>query len=128
MAGIAPNLLGYASTLPHERRKALWDETDTERLHLRPFRREVRTAREETLRALVEVPFDRQKFMEAQSRQADAEHRAREAVQALYAKIASAMTPEERHAFTRWRERMRPPGSNLLDEAEQGKKVPASVK
>ena len=119
LAGITPNLLGYASSLPGERRKMLWHETETERLHLRPFRREVRAAREDTLKALVEEPFDQEKFLSAQKRQGDAEERARAAVRALYAKIASGLTAQERRAFPRWRDQLRPPGSNLLDEPDQ---------
>jgi uncharacterized membrane protein len=124
IVSVAPNLLGYASTLSQERRKTLWDQTEAERAHLRPFRREVRTAREDTLKALMQEPFDQQKFVEAQNRQADTEHSARTAVQELYVKIASVLTPEERRAFSHWRERMRPPGSNLLDEEH----MPAGAK
>ena len=127
-AGITPNLLGYASTLPPERRKALWDQTEAERLQLRPFRREVRTAREDTIKALMAEPFDRDKFLASQVRQGDAEHRARAAVQNLYAKIASGLTLEERRAFPRWREHRRPPGQNLLDEPDQTGHQPAKAK
>jgi uncharacterized membrane protein len=56
MAGVTPNLLGYASTLPSDRRKSLLDQIEAERQHLRPFRREVRAAREETIQALVAEP------------------------------------------------------------------------
>ena len=93
--------------------------TAEERSHIRPFRREVRAAREETIKALVAEPFDRAKFVAAQARQAEAENRARAAVQELYVKIADSLTPEERHAFPRWREHRRPPGHNLLDEPDQ---------
>jgi uncharacterized membrane protein len=119
VVAITPNLLGYAGTLTPERRKILWDQTEAERLNLRPFRREVRAAREETIRALVAEPFDRQKFLASHARQSDAEHRARDAVQGLYAKIASGLTLDERREFPRWRERLRPPGSNLLDEPDR---------
>jgi len=119
LAGVTPNLLGYASTLPSDRRKALWDETEAERQHLRPFRREVRAAREETIQALVADPFDHAKFAAAQEKQSDAEQRARKAVRDLFAKIADRLTPEERRAFPTWRERRRPPGKNLLDEPDQ---------
>ena len=119
LAGVTPNLLGYASTLPSDRRKALWDETEAERQHLRPFRREVRAAREETIKALVAEPFDREKFVAAQEQQSEAEQRARQAVQDLFAKIAAGLTPEERRAFPRWREHRRPPGQNLLDEPDR---------
>src|SRR5204863_208381 len=43
---VTPNLLGYASTLPPERRKHIWDQTVEERRHIRPFRRDVRAAPE----------------------------------------------------------------------------------
>ena len=124
-ASVIPNLLGYASTLPPERRKELWDSTAEERGHIRPFRREVRAAREETIKALVAEPFDRAKFLAAQARQAEAENRARTAVQDLYVKIADSLTPEERRAFPRWREHRRPPGHNLLDEPDQQAGEPA---
>lgn len=118
-SAVTPNLLGYASTLPPERRKHLWERTREERGHIRPFRREVRAAREETVKALIAEPFDREKFLAAQARQAESENRARAAVQDLYVKIADSLTPEERHAFPRWREHRRPPGRNLLDEPDQ---------
>ena len=118
MAGVTPNLLGYASTLPSDRRKALWDGTEAERQYLRPFRREVRAAREEIIQALVAEPFDREKFLAAQEKQSEAEQRTRQAVRDLFAKIATGLTPEERRAFPRWREHRRPPGQNLLDEPD----------
>src|SRR5262245_45769882 len=117
-SGITPNLLGYASTLPAPRRKELWEQTSEERRHIRPFRREVRAAREDTIKALVAEPFDKQRFVTAQARQAEAENRAREAVQSLYVKIAEGMTPEERRGFPVWREHQRRPGHNLLDEPD----------
>ena len=115
---VTPNLLGYASTLPLERRKHIWDQTVEERRHIRPFRREVRAAREETIKALVSEPFDRAKFLAAQGRQAEAENRARAAVQDLFVKVADSLTPQERHAFPLWREQRRPPARNLLDEPD----------
>lgn len=118
-AYIVPNLLGYASTLPSERRKQLWDLSEQERQILRPFRREVRMAREEVVRALAAEPFNREEFMAAQARQGEAENRARAAVDNLYAKIASGLTLEERRNFQGWRHHRRPPGQNLLDEPDQ---------
>jgi uncharacterized membrane protein len=115
---VTPNLLGYASTLPIERRKHIWDQTVEERRHIRPFRREVRAAREETIKVLVSEPFDRAKFLAAQGRQAEAENRARAAVQDLFVKVADSLTPQERHAFPLWREHRRPPVRNLLDEPD----------
>jgi uncharacterized membrane protein len=118
-SAVAPNLLGYASTLAPDRRKQLWDHTREERAHIRPFRREVRAARDETVKALAAEPFERGRFQAAQARQAESESRARAAVQDLYVKIADQLTPEERRAFPRWREHRKPPGHNLLDEPDQ---------
>ena len=115
---VVPNLLGYASTFPAERRKQIWEQTVEERRLMRPFRREVRAAREETIKALLAEPFAKQRFLEAQMRQAETENRARAAAQDLFAKVAETLTPEERRAFPRWREHRRPPGHNLLDEPE----------
>ena len=117
-AAVTPNLLGYASTLPLDRRKHIWDLTVEERGHIRPFRREVRAAREETIKALISEPFDRAQFLAAQGRQAEAENRARAAVQDLFVKVADGLTPQERHAFPLWREQRRPPVRNLLDEPD----------
>jgi uncharacterized membrane protein len=116
---VARNLLGYASTLPAERRKELWDLSAKERQHVRPFRREVRAARDETAKALSAEPFDRQQFLAAQARQADAEQRAREAVRSLYVTIAEAMTAEERRGFQHWRANRRPAVHNVLDEEQK---------
>lgn len=117
-SAITPNLMGYASTLAPQRRKELWDATSEERLGIRPFRREVRAAREHTLQALVAEPFDKERFQAAQVRQQQAEMRAREAVQTLYLRIAERLTAEERRQFPRWRDHHRPPGHNLLDEPD----------
>jgi uncharacterized membrane protein len=115
---VIPNLMGYASSLPAERRKQLWEETAGERAHVRPFRRAVRAAREETIRALMEQPFDKQRYLEAQVRQSAAENQARAAVEQLYAKLAESLTPEERRAFTHWRDKRRAPVRNFLDEPD----------
>ena len=117
---VTPNLLGYASTLPAERRKELWEHTAEERRHIRPFRREVRAAREETIKALVAEPFDRR----AVPGRPGAAGRGREHARGprcrtSIVKIADSLTPEERRAFPRWREHRRPPGTNLLDEPDQ---------
>jgi uncharacterized membrane protein len=116
---VAPNLLGYATTLPTERRKELWERSAEDLQHIRPFRREVRAARQETIKALAAEPFDRQQFIDAQARQTEAENRARDAVKRLYLTIAEGMTPAERRGFSHWRERTRPSNYNPLDEHDQ---------
>jgi uncharacterized membrane protein len=117
-SAVIPNLLGYASTLAPERRKQIWVQTAEERRQVRPFRREVRAAREETIKALVAEPFDKQRFVAAEARQVEAENHARTAAQELYVKIADSLTPQERHAFPLWREHRRPSSRNLLDEPD----------
>src|SRR5215472_589125 len=113
---VIPNLLGYASTFPSERRRQIWELTREERSRIRPFRREVRAAREETIKALVAEPFDRQQFPRGAAQQGGAENRARVAVQDLYLKIADNLTADERQAFAHWRDHRRAPIRNLLDE------------
>lgn len=120
---VTPNLLGYASTLPADRRKELWERSDKELQHIRPYRREVRNARQETVKALAAEPFDRQQFVAAQTRQMEAENRAREAVQSLYVTIAESLTADERRGFQRWREHRRPAVYNLLDEPDKKSEV-----
>lgn len=116
---VAPNLLGYASTLPTERRKELWELSAQERQQVRPYRREVRAARQQTVDALVAERFDRQQFIAAQTRQADAETRAREVVRNLYVTIAEGLTREERQGYAHWRENRRPAVYNMLDEDQK---------
>ncbi|HWB45684.1 MAG TPA: periplasmic heavy metal sensor [Hyphomicrobiaceae bacterium] len=122
---ITPNLLGYASTLPTDRRRALWNSIAEKRRHMQPLRRELRNAREEAIKALTAEPFDKQRFLAAQTQLLHADQQAREAVYGLYAEIATQMTPEERRAFLHWRAKQRAWRRNLLDEPEQQAKEPA---
>ena len=120
--GVMPSLLGYTTTLPTERRTQLWAEAAAERAQLRPLRRAVRTARDAAVNALAAEPYDRQQFVAAQQQQAEADTRARRAMQELYLKIADGLTPEERQGFARWREHHHLPAHNVLDLPEhQGK-------
>ncbi len=114
---LAPNLLGYASSLPENRRKALWTVTEDERAGVRPLRRALRDAREEFLKALVAEPFDVARFSAAQDHLLEADRKAREAVHKLYAEIATNLTPAERRGYVPWRDgqRLR---KNLLDEPD----------
>jgi uncharacterized membrane protein len=114
---LAPNLLGYANSLPEARRKALWTVTEGERASVRPLRRALREAREEFLKALVAEPFDIARFSAAQDHMLEADRKAREAVHKLYSEIATNLTPAERRGYLPWREgqRLR---KNLLDEPD----------
>ncbi len=116
---VTPNLLGYAASLPQERRDAIWTATAGQRQHIRPFRREIRAAREELMHVIAADTFDADKFAAAQGRLAEAYTHARAAVQALDHEIATRLTPEERRAFPPWREQRRPSGQNLLDEPDR---------
>ncbi|HXE70790.1 MAG TPA: periplasmic heavy metal sensor [Hyphomicrobiaceae bacterium] len=117
--GVTPNLLGYAASLPLERRDLIWTATAEQRQQIRPFRRDIRAAREEVMHAIATEPFDGEKFAAAQGRLAEAYNRARAAVLDLDLKIAVELTPEERRAFPAWREQRRPSGQNLLDEPDR---------
>jgi len=117
-APLIPNLLGYASTLPEERRKDLWTRTESERVGVRALRRALREAREEFHQALAAEPFDPQRFAAAQDRLLEADRKAREKVHRLYAEIAANLTAAERREFLPWREKQRL-RKNLLDEPDR---------
>jgi len=116
---VTPNLLGYASTLPAERRQELWDLSAKERQRVRPFRREVRAARQETARTLSAEVFDPQQFLAAYARQETLQNEARKVVKDLYIKIAEALTPEERRGYQHWRAERKRARHNYLDEDAQ---------
>lgn len=115
---LSPSLLSYASTLPPERHKELSALTEGQRQNVRPLRRQLREAREETVNALVAEPFAKERFEAAQSRLLIADQKAREAVHELYTAIAVNMTTEERRGFADWRQKRRQM-RNLLDEPEK---------
>lgn len=115
---LAPNILSYTSTLPAERRKELENRTEEGWRSVRPFRRALREAREESLKALTAEPFDQQRYLAAQSRLLAADQTAREAIYKLYGELAVILTPEERLGFLRWREKRRPM-QNLLDAPDK---------
>ena len=112
-----PNNLGaYVSTLPAERGRALWNRAGDRRRIMMPLRQEVRLARRDALATLTAEPFDRERFVAAQNRLIDAEHRLRLAQRDTLAEIASGLTVEERRAYIRWRGPMR--GASQQDDAE----------
>ena len=114
-AHLPPNVLSYTSSLSSARQKELSALTEQQRLNVRPLRRQLREAREEVTRELVAEPFDRGRFLAAQSRLLVADQKTREAVHLLYAEIAANMTAAERRGFADWRQKRRPI-RNLLDE------------
>jgi len=118
-SGRAPmNVLSYAVTLPPERVKDLERRTEEEWRKVRPLRRALLVARDESIKALIAEPFERQRYLAAQSRLLVADQRSREAAFKLHSEIAINLTPEERRGFLRWREQQRPL-QNPLDVPEK---------
>jgi uncharacterized membrane protein len=115
---LVPNLLTYTGTLPEERRKQLWAQTEGARNTMQPLRRDLREAREETLKILTGPTFDKQAYAESQARLLAVDRKAREAIYNLYGEIATHLTAEERRGFMPWREKHRP-RRNLLDEPQK---------
>ena len=119
LSGFVPrHELGYVVTLPPERVKELERLTEQEWRKVRPLRRALLAARDEVLKTLTAEPFDRQRYLEAQSRLLAADQRSREAALKLRSEIALHLTPEERRGFLRWREKQQPL-QNPLDVPEK---------
>lgn len=114
--GGPPNLIGYASSLTGERYKAVWDATAAHRQKLRPLRQELRTARAGVTAAVAAEPFDQAAFEAAQTRLIDTENQVRQATLSLYVEIVKNLTPEERRAYSRWREHRHQPPIGLLED------------
>lgn len=108
-SSVNAHLVGFAITLPAERRRAIWQATEPERARMRPLRKTIREARATARAALLADPFDPARFTAAQTNLLSAETEARKTAQSLILSIASRLTPEERAAFARW-------------EAEDGKR------
>ncbi len=116
---VAPNLLGYSGSLGKERRHELREATAPIRERLKPLRRELRQARNELTEAITAEPFDKARFEAAQANLLAKENLTREATRALYTEIVQRLSPEERRAYGKWRERRwMPPPSPLIDDAE----------
>jgi uncharacterized membrane protein len=115
---LVPNLLTYTGTLPEERRKQLWMQTEEARLLMQPLRNDLRAAREETLKILTAPTFNKQAYAESQARLLAIDRKAREAIYNLYGEITVHLTAEERRGFMPWREKHRP-RRNLLDEPQK---------
>ncbi|RTL69967.1 MAG: periplasmic heavy metal sensor [Hyphomicrobiales bacterium] len=114
-----PNLLGYSVSLDRDRRKQIYEGTASIRQRLRPLRQEIRQARNELTATIAADPFDATKFDAAQAQLVAKENEARELTRQLYTEIAKNLTPEERRAYGRWRERRGPPPPvGLLDDPD----------
>lgn len=108
--GAPQNLIAYVSSLPSERRQDLMKSSATVRPQLKALRHQARAANRERMAALVAEPFDRARYVAAQTRQIEAETKIRVLMRDIVADTAAGMSLEERRAFLRWRPAMRPPG------------------
>ena len=104
MSAGSGTLLGFAASLPPERRMQIWHETAEHRHALRPLRSDLRQRREAIQAALVAEPFDAARFAAAQASALELEIRAREESQKLFLAIARRLSPDERAAFARWQQ------------------------
>ncbi len=115
---LPPNLIGYSMSLERGRHQALREATSPMRQSLRPLRKEIHALRNEVNAIIVAEPFDQARFEGAQARLVELENKARYQTQALYSAIVKSLTPEERHAYIKWRENRRPPVPGFLDEPD----------
>jgi uncharacterized membrane protein len=101
-SSVNAHLVGYAVTLPGERRREIWRSTETLREEMRPIRKVMQDARDDVRAVLVATPFDPERFATAQKRLFDAEQTTRLATLKLIQAIAQQLTPQERAAFAEW--------------------------
>jgi uncharacterized membrane protein len=114
---VARTITGYASTLPAERRKELEKLAEEPWRNAEMVRRKLVDARTDAIKALTTEPFDRQRFLEAQSLLLAADLKYREASTTLNSAIGVHLTPQERQGYLRWRERQQSI-QNPLDEKQ----------
>lgn len=101
----AGNIVGFMASLPPERRTELMQRSKALREQSRALRHAARQAARERGDALVAEPFDKQRFIDAQTRQVEAEGKLRLLFRDIIAEAASSMSPAERRAFLNWRDR-----------------------
>jgi uncharacterized membrane protein len=97
------NLAAYVTTLPAERRMSIFKSVSDKRQALMQHRGVVRRARDDAQASLASEPFDREKYLLAQTRLVQAEHDQRLSQRDMFVDIASAMSADERRSYIRWR-------------------------
>jgi len=112
----AGNIVSFMASLPSERRIELMQRSKALREQSRALRQAARQAARERADALVAEPFDKQRFIDAQTRQVEAEGKLRLLFRDIIAEAASSMSPAERRAFLNWRDRR---GGQLGDTADE---------
>ena len=110
--GRGTNIIGYVMSLPADRRQDLMKRSSTIRAEMRALRQQVRAANRDRLAAFTAEPFDRQRYIDAQSRQIEADRQIRLLTRDVVADTAASMTSDERRAFLRWRGPPRGPGGD----------------
>jgi uncharacterized membrane protein len=117
-SGGGNNIFAFMAQLPKERRDALHTKAHELRGTVRELRETVRAASKERAVALGAEPFDRQRYINAQTRQIEADTKLRLLMRDAVAQLAADMTLEERRAFLKWRgqRRMVGPSDASLDE------------
>jgi uncharacterized membrane protein len=117
------NIFAFVAQLPKARRDALHAKAGELRGTVRDLRDVVRVSAKERAAALSAEPFDRQAYINAQTRQIEADTKLRLLMRDAVAQLAADMTPEERRAFLKWRgRRMVGPSDTSLDEPPGPKK------
>lgn len=114
--GGSGNIVGYVMSLPAERRGELLKRSTAIRAEMRALRQQVRSANRDRLAAFTTEPFDRQRYIDAQTRQIEADRQIRLLTRDVVAETAASMTSDERRAFLRWRGPPRGPGAE--DDAD----------
>jgi uncharacterized membrane protein len=115
---VSRSVVGFASTLPAERGKELKRLAEEQWHEAELVRRALQKVRAEAVNALTAEPFDKQRYLEAQSLLLAADLKYRQATTKLNNAIGLNLTPGERRGFLRWREQQRPP-QNPLDVPEK---------
>ena len=104
----------YVQTLPADRSRDISRRSNDKRQAIGGLRREVRAARDEAFATLSADPFDQERFVAAQKRLIEVEHRQRLGQLEILADIASAMTADERRAFLNWRKDAQQPAASVV--------------
>ena len=106
--GGGANLAGYVGSLPNDRRREILSRAQPVRQEMMGLRRDIRIARRDMFAVLGAEPFDKQRFLDAQTRLMDVELRQRTVMRPWLAEMAAGMSSEERRTFLKWRGRQRP--------------------
>jgi uncharacterized membrane protein len=106
------NIFAFMSQLSPERRDELQRQAREMRGTIRELRETVRAASRERAATMLVDPFDRQRYINAHTRQIEADTKLRTVLRDAVADTAAKMTLEERRAFARWRGQRRMMGSS----------------